>query len=189
MKYFNKFPLISYYLEHEEDGFYSRDIFKKLRFLESALENRALFEFYPIGTYERPDVIAHKVYGNSNLHWVVLFANNVVDPKEWLMDTKTFNEYVDSRYDVPKGTHHYTRNGAIADLRAATIGLNKNPFKTIDSAPNEDSFDVVDPGKYYPVSNEQYETEVNDTKRIIRLIKPTYINAFLSDVEKRLQSI
>ena len=189
MKYFNKFPLITYYLEHEEDGFFSRDIFKKLRFLESVLDNPALFEYYPISTFERPDVIAHKVYGNSHLHWVVLFANNVVDPKEWLMDTRTFNSYVDSRYDNPLGTHHYTRNGVVADLRAAQIGLNENPFGTVDSAPNADSFDVVDPNKYYPVSNEQYETETNDLKRIIRLIKPAYLNVFLNDVEKKLSAL
>jgi len=186
MKYFKKFPLITYYFDNEDAAIYSRDIFRKLRVLQNLRMRDEIFEPYVLSTHERADVVAHKVYGNSHLHWVIYLANDVLDPKEWLMDDRTLDKYVASRYDNHLGTHHYERNGELADLRAAQIGFEKNPFGTVDSDPNAESFNIVDPNAYFPVSNFAYEDAVNDTKRVINIIKPVYINAFLEDVERKL---
>ena len=41
--------------------------------------NTLLFDTYEVKEGETPESIAHKLYGDTELHWIVLMMNNVVD--------------------------------------------------------------------------------------------------------------
>jgi len=184
MKLFKKLPLQGYLFKDDEDYFYFRDIFIKLRVLDSLKDNPTFLTTLTLNSAERADIVAHKMYGNSDLFWTLYLVNDIMDPSEWIMDSKTLDIYIKDKYDNPGSTHHYTKNGEIADLRANQIMVNKKPFGTTDSDPK---FDFIDPTTYYPVSNAQYEETINDSKRIIRAIRKEYMPAFLVDVEKKLR--
>ena len=68
------------------------------------------FAFYPytIEDGERPDTIAYDYYGDSNLSWLVLLANDIIDPyHEWPLGYNDFQSFIVSKYGsltVAQGT-------------------------------------------------------------------------------------
>ena len=38
-----------------------------------------VFDYYDVKDGETPEIIAHKLYGDSELHWVILLINNITD--------------------------------------------------------------------------------------------------------------
>jgi hypothetical protein len=186
MKYFKKLPIQGYMFKNDEEYFFFRDIFIKLRVLDSLRDNPSFLTTLVLNAAERADVVAHKMYGRSDLFWTLYLVNDIVDPNEWIMDTRSIDAFIKQKYDNPGAPHHYVRKGKVSDLRAYQIMVNKNPFKTIDSNPE---FDLTDPATYYPVSNADYEETLNDSKRIIRAIRKEFMPAFLIDVEKKLRGI
>ena len=53
-------------------------------------------------------MIAHKYYGDVNMHWTILVANDIIDYYEdWPMSTQKFEEFVKNKYDNPQAIHHY----------------------------------------------------------------------------------
>jgi len=184
MKLFRKLPLQGYLFEGDEDFFYFRDIFVKLRILDSLKDSPIFLTTLTLNSAERADIIAHKMYGRSDLFWTLYLVNDIMDPSEWILDNRTLDTFVKKKYDNPSETHHYSKNGVVSDLRANQMMINKRPFGTTDSDPD---FDFIDPTTYYPVSNTQYEETVNDSKRIIRAIRKEYMTSFLVDVEKKLR--
>jgi hypothetical protein len=48
---------------------------------------------------ERPDTLAHKIYGKSDLHWVILLFNEIIDPYyEWPLTTSELDSYIAYKY-------------------------------------------------------------------------------------------
>ena len=41
--------------------------------------NTMLFDTYNVREGETPEIIAHKMYGDPELHWIVMLVNNIVD--------------------------------------------------------------------------------------------------------------
>jgi hypothetical protein len=171
--------------DNKEEAFLFANFFIKLKLLDYLKDNPQFLELYEIDNFDRPDVIAHKLYKNSNLFWTLFLANDVYDPKDWLMsdrslDTYTKRRYGEKRFDVA----FHLRNGVISSPEAAQVALHKNPFNTVDSDPNEDSFNVTDPNSYQEVTNFAAEEMANDSKRFIRAIRKEYMSAFLRHVEQ-----
>jgi len=184
MKLFNKLPLNGYIFDSSDDYFLFRDIFVKLRVLDSLKNNPTFLTTLTLNSAERADIVAHRLYGNSNLAWTLYLVNDISDPDEWIMDNKSLETFVRKKYDNFGETHHYVRKNEVADLRANQFMITRNPFGTVDSSPE---IDIIDPNTYYPVSNMEYEEANNDSKRIIRAIRKEYITAFLMDVEKKIR--
>jgi hypothetical protein len=51
------------------------DITKNVRFLKDILDSITLYEEYSIEDGDTPEIIAHKIYGNVSLHWLIMLAN------------------------------------------------------------------------------------------------------------------
>lgn len=58
-----------------------------------------LYPYY-VKDGERPDIIAHKYYGNVSSTWLIFYANNIYDAiQDWTLDTKAFNEFIKVKYN------------------------------------------------------------------------------------------
>lgn len=185
MKLLSKLPINEYSFATNDEYFLFRDIFVKLRIVENLRDSNVFLTTVTLNSYERADVVAHKMYGRSELFWTLYLVNEIMDPSEWLMDNQTLDKYNKVKYDNLDAVHHYAKNGVISDLRANQYMVNKRPFGTTDSNP---AFDFIDPNTYFPVSFSENEEAINDSKRIIRAIRPEYMDAFLIDVEKKLRA-
>ena len=76
--YFKEFPKF-YYDFKGNDGKTElrlvRDITRNVRFRKEILSNITVFDEYDIQDGETPEIIAEKVYGNPNYHWIIMLAN------------------------------------------------------------------------------------------------------------------
>lgn len=96
--YFTHFPIIKY------DDVSVRDISRRTNFIQSVLSNPYVFLPYTIKDGEKPEDIAHNYYGTVAATWLVLMANNIIDPyTQWPMTVEMLAEYITNKYSVVSG--------------------------------------------------------------------------------------
>lgn len=100
-KYFNFFPLTDYRFSEKEANIIATKITSRFSFEEKLKENTVAYYKYTVKDGETPEMLAHRFYGSSEKHWVILMVNDIVDPLyDWVLDERTFNEYVKSKYSA-----------------------------------------------------------------------------------------
>lgn len=124
-----------------------------------------LTDDYLIIGSETPEHIAKKLYNDAYLHWTILYINKITNMGEqWPIPDRELRNLVAD----PDGIHHYEIGGVIADY----------------------SWIVDNYGEEYaiPVTNLDYETQINDVRRHIKVISPQHIGKFVTDFNSRLTS-
>jgi hypothetical protein len=191
------------------------NITSRFAFESSLKENSNVFYPYEIKDSDTPESIAYKLYGSSERHWVVLIFNNIIDPQyDWPMNYSNFIDYVNEKYSAngaanttvqtglqwaksENNIHSYyqvnTRSSVSQTFDTKTIKekvqITANNYanvivgsvtytlqngKTITEAVAKEKL------TYY-----EYEMQVNEDKRKIRLLKPE----FASDVFEEFKQI
>lgn len=215
-KYFNFFPKTLYNSDEKNNSLDTvTNIVSRFSFEQKLKENSAAFYFYEIKDTDTPEIIAHKYYGNSERHWIVLMFNDIVDPQyDWPLEYRTFNEYVDEKYSAPEYAN--TANTSVSGLSWAKSESNVQAyFKIITVNNNSDGTRYsetieIDSAQYantpssnvtsYTLPNSttitetitkqirtyyNYEEELNESKRKIKLIKPE----FVPEIEKEFKRV
>jgi hypothetical protein len=81
------------------------DIFKKISFTQTTLENTKIFDTYLITDGSTPEKIAFEYYGDPKFSWFIFMANNIVDPhNEWPAEYYSYKENLSNKY---KGTSFF----------------------------------------------------------------------------------
>lgn len=80
--YFSKFPILEYpvFTGDKVNFVIVSNILRRVALSEQMRDGSELFLIYNIKDGERPEHIAERVYGNPNLHWIVLLTNTIIDP-------------------------------------------------------------------------------------------------------------
>ena len=108
MSYFNKFPKTVYTLDEYKTGQITPDIFRRTKFLTEFTENFAFFDEYDVEDGETPEIVADLVYNDPTLHWIVLQANEIINPRfDWPLDTNNLKRYTEGKYSNINAIHHY----------------------------------------------------------------------------------
>ena len=100
--YFSKFPIVSYPTNIKNNKAYivARNIIRRVALSEETKSSNGAFIEYHIKDGERPEHIADRVYGSPEDHWIVLLANDIIDPyHDWYKSSSVFEEYVLKKYD------------------------------------------------------------------------------------------
>ena len=89
-----------------------KNLFKRGKIRPDIFGNLNFFTKYNIIGDERPDNIAFKEYGDSNLDWVILLANNILNVQdEWPLPQRALDEILLEKYEtyekLHSGIHHY----------------------------------------------------------------------------------
>ena len=149
--------LYSYKINGKTEYKLVKDISQNVRVRKEILESITLYDEYDIRDGETPEIIAEKVYGLPEYHWVVMLCNeryNYVDDfplSQYELEKHITNKYGANVY----GIHHYVNSaGYIVD-------------SSVSGAVS--------------VSNYQYETDLNESKRRIKLISPALLNTILKN--------
>ena len=106
--YFNKFPDIIY--DPDRDGQFQicKNILRRVAVREKVRTNTLLYDTYDVKEGESPESLADRLYGNTELHWVVLMVNNITDRyHDWPLSTPQFLDMIDEKYDNVDAIHHY----------------------------------------------------------------------------------
>ena len=106
--YFNSFPITIYDAVGNGQSKFVTHLLKRVAVRAKTLASGALYDTYDVRNGETPEMIAHKMYGSTEYHWVVLLLNNITDRyHQWPMDTRQFLAHINDKYTNVDATHHY----------------------------------------------------------------------------------
>lgn len=128
--YFEKFPKTLYTLDNRESVQIVTNMLLRVKINEELVNNYSAYDEYDIVDGETPEILAYKFYGDSNLHWIILHTNELLDPRfDWILGTNELYEYSLAKYDNINGVHHYENssgritNGNISLTISTTSGF------------------------------------------------------------------
>ncbi len=170
-----------------------KNLFKKGKLREDIFQSVAVFEKYQIRGDDRPDNVAFDFYRDSNLDWLVLTCNNIINVQtEWPLRQTDFDRYMLDKYGdydtLFNGVHHYETT-EIKDGNGVVVmpaGLKTDStfaFSYTDSR-SDTLFNLSNIAT--SVTNYAYEAQVEDDKRNIFLLKSRYLNIIRDDLEEMM---
>jgi len=165
-----------------------KNLFKRGKLREDIFGNLSFFEKYSIIGDERPDNVAFKFYDDETLDWIILLSNNILNIQdEWPMTQRLFDKVMLEKYGsyetLYSGIHHYeteeVKNSLGITIVPAGIQVDRDFFTEYND--NEEIIyrqDVVT-----PITNYEYEIKIEEEKRNIFILKPSYLNIVFDDLE------
>ena len=197
--YFNKLPNFEYVsrLPNAKIGDYVtvKNFFKRGALEEDILDNLSFHTKYKIMGDDRPDNVAYKFYGNSNLDWLVLTCNNIVNIQtEWPLLQNDFDRFLLDKYgsyEELNATHHYKtqeiKNSKDVVIVPGGVQCSSDYNVTYyDSNVGQEKI-ILSKDCTTAVTNYEYEAEIEDEKRNIFLLEPRYLNVIRNDMDIAMQ--
>ena len=210
MTYFRELPNILYpsnLVDKESSQQYIavKNLFRRVKLSGEADGIASLFTKYTILEGQRPDTIAKAFYKNETYDWVVVLTSGITNIKDqWPLSNYDLNRYVENKYGLTEmnNIHHYETLEVIDSKNRLILSegmkvdqsfkipapLDTNITYTIVGA--YESTKHTGSGDLNPVkgiSNYEYETKLNESKRKINLLKPKYLMRYI-DERKQIMS-
>ena len=172
-----------------------KNLFKRGKLADDIFQDLTIFTKYEIEGDDRPDNVAFKLYNNSNLDWIVLLSNNIINiQSEWPMPQRDFDRYLLDKYETYEklnDVHHYetTEVKNLVDAVVVPEGLWVESDYSVTyydwyagGEITKSSSDIV-----VSVTNYEYENKKEEEKRSIFALKPRYLNIIKDDMKELMQ--
>ena len=187
--YFRQLPELDYpSLANDRNSVYDyqivKNLFKRAVIRDDIFDEITAFTKYSVRGDERPDQIAYDFYNDSGLDWVVLTTNNIIHVRdEWPMGNQDFLTYLNEKYTEQElaNVHHYE-----TDLIRNSRGQLIQPEGM--TVPENYSITYLDNGvlrtesKITSFTFLEHETQLNDNKRNINILRQEYLTLFLENI-------
>ena len=125
-----------------------------------------LYDTYDVKNGETPESLADKLYGDSEYHWIIMLVNDITDRyHEWPMSEAQFSQYLKDKYSNPDAVHHYeiSQESGDTDIKI-NIGTSNADYPTATL-----------------ITNYEHEQKLQDDRRKIRLLDPSFISQFVTE--------
>ena len=204
MLYFDTFPLVVA-SDYKNNAILLTNLMARVEIIPSLLRNPLLFYSYDLKESDRPDILSHKYYDDSNKYWMILYANEIMDPLyDWPLTSQQFDAYLKNKYSEAAGGDAF-----VLTYTTSTVQEYRKTITTYDSTSLETTSKivVVDLTTYNSittgsitqtfssgasvtrtisktaVSIYDYEIELNEAKQNIKLINSSYSNQLENDLK------
>jgi len=189
--YFRQLPQLDYpSLSNDRKSAYDyqlvKNLFKRAVLRDDVFNDVTNFEKYSVEGDERPDKVAYDFYGDSGLDWIILTTNNIIHVRdEWPMSNRDFLTYLNEKYTSEElsNVHHYEtreiRDESNTLIQPAGVRVKSDYSVTYvenDTVKTESSIKML--------TFLEHETNLNDAKRNINILKPDYVEIFLRDIKE-----
>jgi len=200
MKYFDALPLVSVTNETGTTQIY-KNLMARLSMMPQIMNNALVYYSYDIQEGDTPEIVAHKYYGDSYRYWIVMFSNQTLDPQwDWPLGSVAFQNYVTDKYDT-LGLNPYTttktyqkiitQNNSLYGQTKNIVSISEDEYDNLVPSTSTLSFEneTVDVQitkniqTYY-----DYELELNESKRNIKLLNKIYVPQIESEFQKLLSN-
>ena len=196
MAYFDEFPdiLLPSFVDgrtSSSDFVRSKNLFKRAKIRDDFFSVATVFDFYTINGDDRPDNVAKKLYDDSNLDWVVLLSNNIINVRdEWPMSQYDLERHLDNKYSQEQlsSIHHYETKEIITSygmllLNEGLVVDENYTFKYFDM--QEDvHINLSGSELITSVSTYQHEVRKNDKKRNIYTLRENFLDTVFADMRE-----
>ena len=190
-----------------------KNIFRRSKLYDYLKDNATLFNKYIIEDGDRPDTIAQELYGSSRYDFVVILTGGIINiHDEWpLQDYQMYNLALSKYGSETKMNeiHHYETYeikdsqgrqilppNLIVDstfkIDGSALRFGSNRFNLISESGNiqlddKNEYTVTTDNIARPVTNFEFEISLNEKKREIDLLRPSYLQTFVSDLQDVLR--
>lgn len=192
MAYFDEFPdilLPSFANDRNSSSDFvrSKNLFKRAKIRDDFFSTATVFDLYSIIGDDRPDNVAQKLYGDSELDWVVLLSNNIINVRdEWPMSQYDLERYLDNKYSQEQLSeiHHYETKEVKTDFGMLLLqeGLWVDANYTFKFTDDDEVKTLSGANILTSVSTYQFEIQKNDSKRNIYALRPNFLQTVFSDM-------
>jgi hypothetical protein len=201
-KYFNYFPQTAYYLSDDNSSLdVVTNLMSRFSFNATSKDKLVMYYKYDISDGETPEIIADKLYGSPEKHWIILSVNNIKNPQfDWPLRYNDLVKYVDIKYrgvkyanNATSGTglswsksniHSYyineKRSLPSGDETTETIVIDAATFANTNTTSTVvytlyDSTNVTITTTKSSISYYEYEMQANEDKRTIDILRPEFV--------------
>jgi hypothetical protein len=201
-KYFNYFPQTAYYLSDDNSSLdVVTNLMSRFSFNAASKDKLVMYYKYDISDGETPEIIADKLYGSPEKHWIILSVNNIKNPQfDWPLRYNDLTKYIDIKYrgatyanTANTGTglswsKSHTHSYYITEKRVMPSGSDTTETIIIDAATFAntnttstvvytlyDSSNITITTTKSSISYYEYEIEENETKRTIDILRPEFV--------------
>lgn len=162
------------------------NIFKNYTaYFKKVASNYNLVTYYIQGA-PRPEVLSYELYNNTQLYWALTMANDVYDPfHDWIKSQEACYSSVAQIYSNPEAVimYHVDRKG---ERYYNLIQYDDEPGIWYDKGDKNRSFKQFK-GELAAVNAYEDALMENEKKREIKIISPTDIDNFISDLIKEME--
>lgn len=204
--YFKTLPNLQYHTKLVDnnsslDTVTAKNFFRRGKIRADIFQNASFFTKYSVVGDERPDQVSEKFYGSPLYDWVILLTNNIIDVyNEWPLSQQAFYDYLIQKYgseeEFYKVKHYKTlevRNSTEQIIQSAGVIVDKTFYDRL-AISGQAALEYFDEGLgvtvpksgsdiAQPVSFLDYEEEINDKKRNIFILRETYLQSAINDLE------
>tara|TARA_R100001591_G_scaffold107740_1_gene116794 strand:+ start:1284 stop:1934 length:651 start_codon:yes stop_codon:yes gene_type:complete len=193
MSYFRELPNFEYQSPFANstgasDFVVAKNVFRRMKLRDDLKNVFTLFNKYNIDEGERPDTVAEKEYGKSDLDWVVLLSAGIINVRnEWPLSSRDLYNYVVEKYGLAEKdfVHHYETK----EIRDSQNRLIIPEGNRVDSNFDITFFDngtIVTKSEITGITNYEFEMRENIKKSTINILRRSYLQQFLRDMKKEM---
>ena len=170
-----------------------KNLFKRTKISQTVFDDLTYFTKYQIIADESPDNISYKIYGDSNLDWMVMLANNITNlQNEWPLEEQSFYRFLINKYGSEAGietVHHYETQKVIDSKEKVIVpkGLEVPSNYSVTFLDSGTRTEQIRTNITDEITNRQYEEKIQDEKRNIFLIKPRFTGLILEEMERVME--
>ena len=189
-KFFSYFPQTYYTLDDNPNAL---DVITNINFrfvFDAAFKsNTAAYYEYIIQDGDTPEILAYKLYGSSERHWIILLYNDIIDPLfDWPLQQSVLNNFIENKYGsiswAQSNVKNYQKITTRTDNYSGTVqtdivNVDANTYANVIISTNSYTLGdgnsiTVDISKqtqsYY-----DYEVDLNDSKKTIKILQDQFV--------------
>ena len=163
-KYFNKINYDVRGVKNNVNVDVITNILERVRLKLNFIQNQAFFAQHHIIDGETPEFLAYSYYGNTELHWIILYSQQATNPYyDWPLTYFDLQKFVNKKYGVANinATHHYE---------------DADKYEVDSTASGATA-----------ITNFIYEETLNDAKRNLTVIRSEYVSNVVNEFKKLLK--
>ena len=152
------------------------NILRRVKLRAGIRSSMFLFDNYDVKDGERPEDIAFKLYGDPELHWIVLMTNNITDRYyQWPLTQPQFQEYMKDKYGAGNedAVHHY-------EITQTSGPTSSRDYSHMVECNSDETNPTI-------ISNRDYEQRKQDEYRQIRLLDKRYLDTFVEEFDNLIR--
>ena len=191
--FFENFPSIAYTLDDGTTEQVVKDIFKRAILSKEFQNNNSYFETYEVLGGETPEQLSFRFYGTTELHWLILLTNNIIDPRfEWPLSQDNLIKQTEAKYGSERDIFTVNRAVNTKGFQVETFFIlledssHKNPKRLLIETPNDLGINTPIAYRESAVgtdfqSNYEVEELNNESYRLIKILKAEIVERVITD--------